>query len=320
MGTLSIFVRTWPYVAMRLIAYFLFGMVALALIGIMASLGLGAVALFKEAGGVVFFIFIIALGVLWGFKRLAERYILYLIKAGHVAVITELVQKGTLPAGINQFSYGKDKVLKHFASASVLFGVDALVAGSVRQILRWLTGLGSRLSFLPGAQVILRLIQRVLSLAGNYIDEAVLSYILLHEDQNVWRAAADGVVLYAQSWKKILWTAVRVVIGVMAGWAVVFVLALLPLLSLASLAAHTSGLRFLFGFFALLAAWLIANVARWALVDPFATVAMIVAYDEAVRGQVPSVDLYSTLAGVSRKFRELEQRARQVSAPGAAPA
>jgi hypothetical protein len=321
MSTFGIFMQTLPYVFLRLVAYLLFGLLALIVTGIMAGLGIGAAAVFGQAGGAVFVILLIALGVLWGLKRLAERYVLYLIKAGHVAVITELVQKGALPAGVNQVSYGKEKVLKHFASTSVLFGVDALVAGSVRQILRWLVRLGSFLNFLPGAKFILGFVYRVLRLAGNYIDEAVLSYILLHEDQNVWRAAADGVVLYAQSWKKILWRAVGVVLVVMIGWLVIFLVSFFALLPLASLAGKDKpGLPLFLGFVALVAAWLIANVVRWALVDPFATVAMIVAYNEAVREQTPSYDLYSTLAGVSRKFRELEQKARQAPVPGAAPA
>lgn len=319
MSTSSIFMRTLPYVLMRLVAYAIFGLVALLVIGFMAFLGYLATRLFKEAGGAVFVILLIAIGILWGLKRLAERYVLYLIKAGHVAVITELVQKGTLPAGVNQVAYGKDKVLKHFATTSVLFGVDALVAGSVRQILRWLTRLGSFLAVIPGAKLLLSFVYRVLSLAGNYIDEAVLSYILIHEDQNVWRAAADGVVLYAQSWKKLLRRAVGVVLVVMIGWLVVFLISFLPLLAIASGVARESGQRVLFGFFALLGAWLIANVARSALVDPLATVAMIVAYNEAVREQTPSYDLYNTLAGVSRKFRKLEQKARQAPAPGVAP-
>jgi hypothetical protein len=321
MSTLSIFMQTLPYVFLRLVAYLLFGLLALVVMGIMAGLGIGAVAAFGQAGGAVFIILFIALGVLWGLKRLAERYVLYLIKAGHVAVITELVQKGRLPAGVNQVSYGKAKVLKHFASTSVLFGVDALVAGSVRQILRWLVRLGSLLAFLPGAKFVLGFVYRVLRLAGNYIDEALLSYILLHEDQNVWRAAADGVVLYAQSWKKILWRAVGIVLIAMTGWLVVFLVSFLALLPLASLAGRGKpGLPLFLGLVAFVAAWLIANVAKWALVDPFATVAMIVAYNEAVREQTPSYDLYNTLAGVSRKFRELEQKARQAPAPGAAPA
>ena len=321
MSTFGIFMQTLPYVFLRLVAYLLFGLLALIVTGVMAGVGIGVAALFGQAGGAVFIILFIALGVLWGLKRLAERYVLYLIKAGHVAVITELVQKGTLPAGVSQVSYGKDKVLKHFASTSVLFGVDALVAGAVRQILRWLVRLGSFLNFLPGANFVLGFVYRVLRLAGNYIDEAVLSYILLHEDQNVWRAAADGVVLYAQSWKKILWRAVGVVLAVMTGWLVVFLVSFLALLPLASLVGRNKpGLPLFLGFVALVAAWLIANVVRWALVDPFATVAMIVAYNEAVREQTPSYDLYSTLAGVSRKFRELEQKARQAPAPGVAPA
>jgi hypothetical protein len=319
MKTLGIFFRTWPYVAMRLLAYLIFGIVALALTSFLAALGFLAARVFKEAAGPVFVILLVAIGVLWGLKKIAERYFLYLIRAGHVAVITELILKGDLPAGVNQVEYGKQKVLQHFGTTSAMAGVDALVEGAVRQTLRWVTRLGSLVSFIPGAKLVMGFIQRVLSLAGNYIDEAVLSHVLSHEKADVWRAAADGVVLYVQSWKKILWTALGVVTGVLVGWLVVFVLVLFPLLGLASLGGK-SGLRVLFSFFALLAAWLIASVARWVLVDPLATVAMVVAYNEAVREQTPAYDLYGTLAGVSGKFRELEQRARQAPAPGVSPA
>lgn len=107
----------------------------------------------------------------------------------------------------------------------------------------------------------------------------------------------------------------------MTGWLVIFLVSFFALLPLASLVGRNKpGLPLFLGFVALVAAWLIANVVRWALVDPFATVAMIVAYNEAVREQTPSYDLYSTLAGVSRKFRELEEKAKQVPAPGVAPA
>ena len=103
--------------------------------------------------------------------------------------------------------------------AYVLFGLVAmLITGSVRQVLRWLTRVVSVLAMVPGVKVVWGFIQRVLRIAANYLDEAVLSYILVQEGQNVWRAAADGVVLYAQSWRRILRTALLVVLVVLAGW------------------------------------------------------------------------------------------------------
>jgi len=60
--------------------------VALALTSILAGLGFLAARIFKEAGGPVAVIFLVAMGVPWGLKKIAERYFLYLIKAGPVAV------------------------------------------------------------------------------------------------------------------------------------------------------------------------------------------------------------------------------------------
>ena len=81
MSTFGIFMQTLPYVFLRLVAYLLFGLLALIVTGIMAGLGIGAAAVFGQAGGAVFVILLIALGVLWGLKRLAERYVLYLRSA-----------------------------------------------------------------------------------------------------------------------------------------------------------------------------------------------------------------------------------------------
>jgi hypothetical protein len=237
-----------------------------------------------------------------------------------VAVITDLLRSSNVPRGMNQVAYGKGKVLKHFGNVSVLAGVDVLVEGSVRQILRWLVRLGSLVTFVPGAKFLWSLVQRVVSVAANYIDEAVFSYILTHEGGNVWRVAADGVVLYAQSWKKILHTAILVVLIVLTGWLAVFLLALFPLLGLATMLAKAAHYRLLFGFIALLVAYLLANVAKWVLMDPVGTTAMVVAYHNAIQQAVPSADLYTNLVGISKRFRELDQKAREVPAGGEAAA
>lgn len=313
MTTLSILIRTFPYILMRLAAQVALTFVALVITVCMAALIYAAAVLLKAVWWVILLLGLATLGALWGFRRLAERYILYLIKAGHVAVITELAQKGGLPPGANQISYGKDMVLQRFGSVSVLAAVDVLVEGAVRQILRWLTGAVQRLTFIPGLGLLWALVRQALSVAGNYIDEAVFSYILTHQAQNVWQTAADGVVLYAQGWRRILGTALLVVVVVIGGWLLVFLLTLLPLLGLAELLAEAREMKFLFPFFALLAAVLIANGVRAALVDPFATVAMIVAYNRVMQEEVPRRDMYRTLADVSQKFRLLTRRAQEAA-------
>lgn len=308
--------KTLPYFLLRLVAHLLFGLIILIFLGLMGGLGYLVARFFKEATIPLIVIGIVVILGLWGLVRLAERYVLYLIKAGHVTVVTELVNRGELPAGINQISYGKDKVVRHFGTTSVLFVVDQLVSGSVRQILRWLTRMAGLFASIPGVRQIVSLLKAILGLAANYIDEAVLSYIVSHEEKSVWQAAADGVVLYAQSWKKILTTAAVFVLLLIVGWVVAFLLFLTPLLGVARILAPTDELRLLYGFVALVAAFVLANVVKWILVDPLATVAMIVSYNQAIQGVTPSYDLHSQLSLISGKFRRLSERARQESSGG----
>lgn len=315
-----IILKTLPYLFLRFVAYLLLCLGMLLFLGIVGGIGYLLTKVFKEAAIPLIILVVISIIILWGIVRLVQRYVLYLIKAGHVAVITDLVRKGNLPAGVNQIAYGKDKVIKHFGETSILFAVDQLVRASVRQILNWLTSLAGCLSQIPGMGLIISFLRRVLSIAANYIDEAVLSYIIAHEEaKNVWKTAADGVVLYAQSWKSLLKTAVTFAFLVLIVWTAIFIFFLIAFLTLSMGLAKTfataqvpaSALQLLFGFVAVLAAYIIANVVKWILVDPLATVSMIVSYNQAIQGQEPSYDLHRQLSQVSRKFRELTQRAEE---------
>jgi hypothetical protein len=304
---LKIFFRTLPYVLMRALVYAIFGLGMLVFLGIIFLLGLLFNSLFKGTVWPVVILAFIALGGVIGLARLAERYVLYLVKVGHVAVITELVTVGELPAGTNQFSYGKDKVVKHFGSASALFVVDQLVSVAVRQILNWLSAAASCLGQIPGVNALVSIIRAILQVAGNYVDESVMSYILQHEDQDVWQAAADGLVLYAQNWKKLLLTATILAFIIAILGVAVFLIVLLPFLAVAQVQAEAAKpLYYVVGF---VLAIIVTAIFKWIVVDPLATVGMVVSYNKAIQGETPAIDLSDKLASVSSKFRNIRDRA-----------
>jgi len=315
-STAGIFFRTLPYVFLRILVYLLFGLTLVVFFGLMGGIGYFIARLFQGAGLPLAVVGLIAVMGAWALTALAQRYFLYLVKIAHVAVITEIITKGDLPAGTNQVAYGKEKVLKHFGSASALFLVDQLVAGTVRQVLNWLTRLAGCLGNVPGLGLVIGVLRRILSLAANYIDEAVMSYILTHEEENVYQAACDDVVLYAQSWRQLLGTATRCVVFVAGIWVVSFLAVLFPLLGVARALTPEPALQALYGFVALLVTFVFANIVKWAVVDPMATVAMIVSYNRAVAGQAPAYDLRATLTSVSGKFRQLAQKAAAPAPPG----
>jgi hypothetical protein len=53
-----------------------------------------------------------------------RQYLLYLVKAAHIAVLVEILDGRAIPGGQGQIGYRASFVKNHFAQASVLFGVD----------------------------------------------------------------------------------------------------------------------------------------------------------------------------------------------------
>lgn len=306
----GLLLQTSPYLVMRTVAYLVFGLGSLVYFGIIVGIVAGLSALFKDAAAIPIIVAIVGLGGFIGIWHLIERLVFYAIKAGHVAVITELLTKGTLPAGVNQVEFGKQAITSHFGTMAAYAAVDALVEAAVRQVLGWLTAAAEFLGFIPGIRTIWGFVRQVLSIAGNYIDEAVLSYTLAHPGQSAWKSGADGVVLYAQAWKKLIVTALVVVVVIFVVWLV----GALPLFAVGSLAAGA-----MLPVDAKDSAWIIGLIAgaigggivRAILGDPIAMVMMVTAYHEAVRDMTPQVDLYGKLSGVSSKFRELNDKAQQ---------
>src|SRR5699024_8003251 len=129
----------------------------------------------------------------------------YMVKMGHVSVIVELMTNGKIPEGKGMVAYGKDSVVDNFGASNVAFAMDAMVHAAVRQIQRWIIRIGNVFSFIPGSKNIIGILNTIMSVALNYIDEAIMSYIFLkkkdNKEESAWKYAADGVTLYAQSWK-----------------------------------------------------------------------------------------------------------------------
>src|SRR5690554_7454193 len=80
-----------------------------------------------------------------------REYLLYMVKAGHIAVLVELLEGHSLPQGRSQIQHATASVKERFGRASALFAVDQLIKG----VLKALTGLVRgvfRLLPIPGAQ------------------------------------------------------------------------------------------------------------------------------------------------------------------------
>ncbi|ABK17518.1 hypothetical protein [Syntrophobacter fumaroxidans] len=294
--TLDILLKTLPYLLVRMGIYSVLGVAGALIIGLLLLLG----KVFG-GGGVIFFL--IGVALLVGLVRVGKQYALYLVDAGHIAVITELLQKGSLPEGVNQFQYGKDLVTRMFKEVSVLFLVDRLVDGTIRAINRTVAAVTDILP-LPGIEGLTKIANSVINFSLTYVDETILSYNLSRGDENIWESAKRGVILYAQNWKPLLITAAACTVANFVAFVVVLLIFLVPFGVLAA-ATHNETLKF----FWFAVAFTLAYGVKLALFKPFFQTSMIITFREAVKGQVPNPQWEDRLETVSDKFRELKDKA-----------
>ncbi|MDG5790045.1 hypothetical protein QA612_21555 [Evansella sp. AB-P1] len=315
MSVVQLVMKTMPFLISRILVYALFGLISFLFLGLMIGISILLFRWFEFGAGFFFFIIAATFFTVLAGLRFLERYVLYMVKVGHIAVITELLRTGKVPEGKSQVAYGKDQVVNNFGSANVAFVVDKIVYAAVRQIQRWMMRVGNFLGFIPGAKNIISIISKIMEVSLRYVDEAILSYIMVRKsegkEESVWKSACDGVVLYAQSWKKIIMTAAGIVAFVYVLNIGVFLITVFPLMALANWIANSAGVASFLGYIAVVGAYIITSMVKRALIDPVATVAMVRAYQLNIKDMEPSMDLQAKLLKVSGKFKSLFNKSKE---------
>ncbi|MCE9665408.1 hypothetical protein LY622_18450 [Halomonas sp. M5N1S17] len=305
---LGLMLKTLPFILFRLAVYFGVALAYVLMTGVGAGVGWGVGGLGDEGfraastfwGGVVGF------GIVGAIMYILREYLLYMVKAGHIAVLVELMDGKPLPQGRGQIEHASTVVKARFAQASVLFGVDQLIKG----VLRAITGLARgifRLLPIPGARQFLRLVEMFLRIAVGFIDEVILAYCIRTRSDNAWASSRDALVLYGQNAKPMLKNAAWLALIVYGLSFLVFLVMLAP----AALVAYLipGGWSATGVIVALLFAWSV----KVAVLEPFAITCMMQAYFKAIEGQQPDAEWEAKLDGMSAKFRKLKLRATQTT-------
>jgi len=249
-------------------------------------------------------IFIVALVAVVPIYNLVYRYVFFMLKAAHIAVISEILVNGDLPAGTNQLNWGKTRVQERFGEVNIMFIVDELVTGIVRAFTNTVYAVTA---WIPGDSVrtLVRIINRVIQFAMTYIDEAVLSRSFIQPEQNVWANARDGVTLYAMVWKPLLMNAIALMVISYLPFVVVFILFSAPVaLIIGAISQPLAGWAIIFTL-------ILSYLVKVAVGDSFAMAAMIAAYHKEIAGLEPNPEMTAKLDSVSDKFRELTKRAQE---------
>lgn len=302
--TLGLMGQTLPFIVFRVIVYFGIAVAYVLVTGTGVGIGWGVGAFgdpdFRVGamawGGIIGFA--VTAGTIWFLRE----YLLYIVKAGHIAVLVELLDGRQIPQGQGQINYATEIVRNHFTETSVLFGVDLLVRGVLAAILGLIQGIASFLP-IPGLQNVLAVVRAFLRVAIGLMDEVVLGYLFRVRTTNPWQDAETAVVLYAQNYKVMLKNAAWLTIIMYVLSFVVFLLMLAPAAALVWFIPNAWGAG---GFiFAILFAWAV----KAALIEPFAIAAMMDVYFRVIAGQTPDPAWDERIGQVSRKFRELKDKA-----------
>ena len=297
----GIVMKTMPYVLYRAVVY-----------GVICA-GIAAVLLFLAligrvfGGGAAGVMFVVLLGIGGFGARLLREYVLYLIRAGHVAVITEIIVRGGLPAGVNQTQWGSAQVKLYFKEVSVIALVDQLIKGIIRAVNRTLLRVMTILP-IPGMEGAAKVAQKVVDFSLTYVDESILAHTFKTKNENVFDAAKTGIVLYCQAWQSILKNAVALTILGYLFSVVCFLVFLVPLGMVAWLMPEAWS----FAKFALfLLALFMGFSMKWILFDPIACTSTILTFLAATEDMTPDAAWEQRIEDVSGKFRELKQKAAE---------
>ena len=306
---LKLYMQTMPYILARfglaLLLAFFSGIFLLICLGLESSLGVTLAqslgALIQEDlgddGPRIAMLCIWLAGTL-GMHFIIMHYAGYLLKAGHIAVVSEILVTGVVPN--KQLSFGKQAVLERFGATHAYLALDRLMDSAIGELCKAVSKLGETFENVPGAGVISGVLQLFLRIALGHVDECCMALTFYRKGENAFKAATDSVVLYFQNWKTLVknaatTTLVCCVLYVFLGIISFIVFGIF-------IDADEEGL-----FAAFVAVFFFLTI-KVSFIDSWVMIKMVAGFFEQAKNAEPSADLYAKLTELSGKFKEMLHR------------
>jgi len=308
---LDIVLRTTPYVVYRA---FMYGALCLCVIAYLAMLFVIGLV-FGPGAFWVLFVLSAGLPAMLGIGGFINEYAFHQLRAGHIAVITEIVTQAKFPPGISQTKWARGRVTHYFKGVGTLAHARRLTRDAIRAINR-ANDLSSMMP-LPGIETGMLLGRRIIDLSQAYIEEAVFAYTFRAKNENIYDSAKNATLTYSQCWQAILPNAITLTL-LSYGFALVCtVIFLVPLgaVALVWFSQYTIARFVLFaiGIF-------LGFAAKWAVFDPIASASTIITFLEESDITEVTPELEEKLDRQLHQFRSLREKAREYSAiPGFQP-
>lgn len=298
----SLLRRTAPFLVFRFLIYMGITLAYVLVTGAGAGIGYFIGHIGDDPGTYGVWGGIVGFGVVSAVLYLLREYLLYLVKAGHIAVLVELMEGRDIPGGREQIDHAQAVVKDRFAESSVLFGLDQLIKGVLRAFNRAFFTITSFLP-IPGIQGVAKFANTVVTLSLTYLDEVILAENIRRKEENPWQGGQRGLILYAQNYKSFLKNAVWLAMIVWGLTLVVFLVALAPVAALVALFPGAAGV------FTVIIAVVFAWGIKQAIIEPFAMTALMQVFVQVTAGQEPDPEWEARLDKVSKKFGEIKNKA-----------
>ncbi len=300
--SLSAMMKTAPFIVVRMIVYFGIALLYIFATGAGGAVGYGFTSFGDGQGAGAFY------GAMFGFAGAsgllywAREYILYIVKAGHIAVLTHVYDGKDLPGGRGQVEYATNAVKERFADASVLFGVDQLIKGVLKVITGTLNTVANFIP-IPGLSNLTKMASAIVKMSLTYVDEIILAHAIRTQSDNTWNSSREALVLYAQNYGKFVKNAVWLSLMMWALTIFIFFVMLAPTLAMISIFPGN------IGFWGFVVAFILAWSVKAAVIEPVAMYALMQVYFKTIEGQEPNTEWEERLESASKHFRDLKEKA-----------
>ncbi len=300
---IGLMIQTLPFVLLRMAVYFGAALAYVLVTGTGAGIGWGIGAMGDDGfrASATFFGGLTGFGIVLIVMYWLREYILYMVKAGHIAVMVELIDNRPMPQGRSQIGHAQAMVRERFGEASVLFVIDQLIKGVLRAITGLIRGVFTLLP-IPGVRQLITILRAFLRVAVGFIDEVILAYGMRTRSTDPYASARAALVLYAQNYKPMLKNAAWITLFVYGLMAVLFFVMLAPAALISNL--YPGGMSAMGVVIAFILAWSV----KQAVLEPLAVACLLQAYFRTIEGQVPNPEWDAKLDGMSGKFQKLKSR------------
>lgn len=298
MNSGQILKKTMPFVWAKLFLALITTGISIALL--LLLIGIEHLCNNEAIGGVMIIPWLILSGIV---RFIVMHYWGYLVKAGHIAVIIEVVLTEKVPE--DQLAYGKNIVAECFEDANMYFLIDKLISGAVRQIQQTISRLGNALDFIPGNGSVISVMNIFVGISLNYIDECCIGYTFYKKDDNPFRSGAEGILIYTQNWRSLIRNIAKV-----AGLLLIIVP--LNILVIFVILGNLFRIFRWNGVIAFILACILTWVVKFAFIDSYFMIRVMKTYMEVAPTTQITFDLYNQLSSLSSKFRALFKRGQMV--------